>query len=139
MSIQKLSEAEKNFAISEIVEKGVVKPGDKFRKMLEVGRVCTFHTLFFGVGDCFLLGLLIAACIWLLLIQAGSQVIICMVFAVSPFAATLSHPTKTAWISPCCIRLADILSQSKVTSIPAEYNSNAVKRAPCKRGRVSSA
>ena len=44
MSIQKLSEAEKDFAISEIVEKGVVKPGDKFRKMLEVGRVCTFHT-----------------------------------------------------------------------------------------------
>ena len=56
MSMQKLSEAEKDFAISEIVEKGVVKPGDKFRKMLEVGSVCTFHTLFFGVGDCFLLG-----------------------------------------------------------------------------------
>lgn len=96
MSIQKLSEAEKDFTISKIVEKGVVKPGDKFRKMLEVRRACTFHTLFFGVGDCFLLGLLIAACIWLLLIQAGSQVIICMVFAVSPFEYIASY-LLTSW------------------------------------------
>ena len=96
MSIQKLSEAEKDFAINEIVEKGVVKPGDKFRKMLEVRRACTFHTLFFGVGDCFLLGLLIAACIWLLLMQAGSQVMICMVFAVSPFAYIASY-LLTSW------------------------------------------
>ncbi len=96
MSIQKLSEAEKDFAISEIVEKGVVKPGDKFKKMLEVRRACSFHTLFFGVGDCFLLGFLIAACIWLLLIQAGSQVIICMVFAVSPFAYIASY-LLTSW------------------------------------------
>ncbi len=96
MNIQKLSEAEKDSAISEIVEKGVIKPGDRFRKMLEVRRVCTFRTLFFGVGDCFLLGILIAACIWLLLIQAGSQVIICMVFAVSPFAYIASY-LLTSW------------------------------------------
>lgn len=73
---------EKDFAIREIVEKGVVKPGDQFGKVLEAGRICTLHTLFFGVGDCFLSDFLIAACIWLLLIQAGSQVMICMVFAV---------------------------------------------------------
>lgn len=96
MSIQKLSEAEKDFAISEIVEKGVIKPGDRFRKMLEAGRACTFRTLFFGVGDCFLLGILIAVCIWLLLIQADSQVIVCMVFAVSPFAYIASY-LLTAW------------------------------------------
>lgn len=96
MSIQKLSEAEKDLAISEIVEKGVIKPGDKFRKMLEVRRACTFHTLFFGVGDCFLLGLLIAVCIWLFLIPAGSQVIICMIFAVSPFAYIASY-LLTSW------------------------------------------
>lgn len=96
MSIQKLSEAEKDFAINEIVKKGVVKPGDKFRKIFEVRRACTFHTLFFGVGDCFLLGFLVAACIWLLLIQAGSQVIICMVFAVSPFAYIASY-LLTSW------------------------------------------
>ena len=96
MSIQKLSEAEKDFAISEIVEKGVVKPRDKFRKLFEVRRACTFHTLFFGVGDCFLLGFLIAASVWLLLIQAGSQVIICMVFAVSPFAYIVSY-LLTSW------------------------------------------
>lgn len=96
MSIQKLSEAEKDFAVREIVEKGLVRPGDKFRKVIEVRRVCTFHTLFFGVWDCFLLGILIAACIWLLLIQAGSQVIICMVFAVSPFAYITSY-LLTAW------------------------------------------
>ena len=96
MSIQKLSEAEKDAAIRKIVEKGVIKPGDKFGKMLEVRRACTFRTLFFGVGDCFCLGILIAACIWLLLIQEGSQVIICMVFAVSPFAYIASY-LLTSW------------------------------------------
>lgn len=96
MRTQKLSEAEKDFSISEIVKKGVVKPGDQWKKMFEVRRACTFHTLFFGVGDCFLLGLMVAACIWLLLIQAGSQVMVCMVFAVSPFAYIASC-LLTSW------------------------------------------
>lgn len=96
MNIQKLSETEKDLAISEIVKKGVIKPTDKYRKMLEMKRVCTFRTLFFGVGDCIFLGLLIAVCIWLFLIQAGSQVIVCMIFAVSPFAYIASY-LLTTW------------------------------------------
>lgn len=94
-NIQKLSETEKEFAISEIVEKGIMKPSDKFRKILEIKRVCTVHTLFFGVGDCLFLGLLAAACLWLFLIQAGSQVIVCMIFAVSPFAYIVSYLLAT--------------------------------------------
>ena len=94
--IQKLSEAELDFAISEIVKKGVIKPSDKFNKMLELRRACTLNTLFFGVSDCFLLGILMAACLWLLLIQAGSQVIICTVFAVSPFAYIAAY-FLTSW------------------------------------------
>lgn len=96
MNIQKLSEIEKNHAINEIVKKGIVKPSDKFRKMLEIKRVCTFRILFFGVGDCLFLGLLIAVCLWLFLIQAASQVIVCMIFAVSPFAYIASY-LLTTW------------------------------------------
>lgn len=95
-NIQKLSKAEKDLAIREIVEKGMITPGDRFRKMAEMRRACTFRTLFFGVGDCLFLGILIAACLWLLLIQAGSQVIVCMVFAVSPFAYITSY-LLTSW------------------------------------------
>jgi len=61
-----------------------------------------------------------------------------ILFAVSPLAATRSHPTNTAFTQPFFITIADILSQISVVSTPDSCNSNAVNRAPCKRGLVSS-
>lgn len=96
MNIQKLSEAEKELAVSEIVRKGVVTPGSRLKKIIEIKRICTFRTLFFGVGDCLFLGILTAACLWMLFIQAGMQVIVCMTFAISPFAYMASY-LLTVW------------------------------------------
>ncbi len=78
------------------MKRGLVRPNDKLEKILEIRRACTFRTLFFGVGDCLFLGFLLAACLWLLFIQAGSQVPVCMIVAVSPFAYMASY-VLTAW------------------------------------------
>lgn len=96
MNIQKLSEAEKDLAISEIIKKGVISPRDKLGKMLEMKHACTFRTLFFGVGDCLFIGLIAAVCLWLFVIQSGSQVMVCMIFAASPFAYIAAY-LLTAW------------------------------------------
>lgn len=96
MNIQKLSETEKDLAISEIIRRGVISPRDKLGKMLEVRRTCTFHTLFFGVGDCLFIGLIAAVCVWMFLIHSGSQVIVCMIFAASPIAYIAAY-LLTAW------------------------------------------
>ena len=86
MNIQRLSETEKDLAIQKIVKKGIITSGDRFRKIMDIKRVCTFRTLFFGVGDCLFIGLLIAVCLWMLLMQADPQVIIGIIFTISPFA-----------------------------------------------------
>ena len=96
MNIQRLSETERNLAIQKIVKKGIITPGDRFRKIMDIKRVCTFRTLFFGVGDCLFIGLLIAVCLWMLLMQADSQVIICIIFTISPFAY-ISLYALTTW------------------------------------------
>ena len=96
MNIQRLSENEKDIAIQKIINKGIITPGDRFRKIMDIKRVCTFRTMFFGVGDCLFIGLLIAVCLWMLLIQADSQVIICIIFAISPFAYISSY-VLTTW------------------------------------------
>ena len=96
MNIQKLSENEKDAAVREIVRKGVVTPMDKIRKIIHIRQMCTFHTLFFGVGDCLFLGLLIAFSLWLFLIRADSKVIVGLIFAVSPFAYIASY-LLTTW------------------------------------------
>jgi len=59
--------------------------------------------------------------------------------AASPFEAILSAPAKIPSIFPCFIRVAAILSQIKVVSIFALFNSHAVSLAPCKSGLVSQA
>ena len=96
MNIQRLSETEKDHAIRKIVKKGIITPGDRFRKIMDIKRVCTFRTLFFGVGDCLFIGLLIAVCLWMLLMQADPQVIICIIFTISPFAY-ISLYALTTW------------------------------------------
>ena len=62
-----------------------------------------------------------------------------ILFATSPLAATRSQPTKTASIQPFFMTVDAMLSQMRVTSMPAALSSYAVRRAPCRRGRVSSA
>lgn len=95
-NIHKLSGNEKDITINEIVKNGIIKPSDKLRKMLDVKHICTFRTIFFGVGDCLFLGLLAAVCLWFFLIQADSQVMVCLIFAFSPFAYMVSY-LLTAW------------------------------------------
>lgn len=96
MSIQKLSEIEKDSAVRQIVQNGVVSPMDKIRKIIHIWQMCTFRTLFFGVGDCLFFGLLIAASLWLILLRADSKVIVCLIFSVSPFAYIASY-LLTTW------------------------------------------
>ena len=96
MNIQRLSESERDIAIQKIIKKGIITPGDRFRKIMDIKRVCTFHTLFFGVGDCVFIGLLIAVCLWMLLMQADPQVVICIIFTISPFAY-ISLYALTTW------------------------------------------
>ena len=59
--------------------------------------------------------------------------------AASPLAATRSQPTRQACTQPFFITMEAILSQISVTSTPARCSSKAVRRAPCSKGRVSSA
>ncbi|MCM1044670.1 MAG: hypothetical protein NC417_04085 [Candidatus Gastranaerophilales bacterium] len=95
-NIRRLSEAEKGLAVREIVRKGLVKPRDQFRKLFAIKRICTFRTVLFGAGDCLFLGILAAVCLWFFLTRVDSQVIVCMVFAVSPFAYIVSD-LLTTW------------------------------------------
>lgn len=96
MNIQRLSETERDLAIQKIIKKGIITPGDRLRKIMDIKRVCTFRTLFFGMGDCLFIGLLIAVCLWMLLMQADPQVIICIIFTISPFAY-ISLYALTTW------------------------------------------
>ena len=56
----------------------------------------------------------------------------------SPLRAMRSVPTMMRSILPAAIRLAAALSQMRVRSMPAAPSSQAVRRAPWNRGRVSS-
>ena len=60
-------------------------------------------------------------------------------WATSPLAAMRSAPTTTACSLPWRIRLAAMLSQITVVGILSCSSSHAVRRAPCRNGRVSSA
>ena len=62
-----------------------------------------------------------------------------ILLAVSPLAAMRSAPTTTAWMRPLDIRCADMLSHRTVVGMLSFISSHAVRRAPCKNGRVSSA
>src|SRR5665648_1304496 len=62
-----------------------------------------------------------------------------ILFAVSPFAAIRSAPTITRSTLPCCIKYPAILSAINVTGIFSRRSSREVRRAPCNKGRVSSA
>lgn len=96
MNTWKLSDIEKEKAIQDIVQHGVVSPADRIKELLNVSKACPFRVLFFGVGDCLFLGVLITVCVGLFLLQFNMQTILCSVFALSPFAYIISF-FLTTW------------------------------------------
>lgn len=96
MNTWKPSEIEKESAIQNIVRHGIVSPADRIKGLLDASRACPFGILFFGVGDCLFLGVLIMVCLWLFLLQFNTQMILCSVFALSPFAY-ISSFFLTTW------------------------------------------
>lgn len=92
----KLSTTEKDLAIRKIVQQGVVTPWDRLRKIFNMNSVCSLQILFFGVGDCLFLSILIAACLWMFIIQLDSRIIVCMIFGISPFAYIALY-ALTSW------------------------------------------
>ena len=62
-----------------------------------------------------------------------------ILLATSPFAAIRSAPTTTQEISPRAMSQPAMPSVSTVTGMPSRCSSQAVSRAPWKKGRVSSA
>lgn len=86
MNTWKLSEIEKEKAIQRIVRQGIVSPADRIREIVTASKACSFRTLFFGVGDCLFLGMLITLCLWSFLLRFTIKTILCSVFALSPFA-----------------------------------------------------
>lgn len=95
-NIEKLSTTEKELAIKKIVQQGVVTPWDRIRNVLNMNNVCSLKFLFWGIGDCLFFSVLIAACLWMFLIQLDSKVIVCMIFSVSPFAYIFLY-ALTSW------------------------------------------
>lgn len=109
----KLSETQKEAAIQNIVKQGVISPSDRIRKLINVALKCPFRILFFGVGDCLFIGVLITACLWLFLMQLDTQVILCCVFALSPFAYIISF-LLTSW-KEYALQLYEIRSSCRYT------------------------
>ncbi len=109
----KLSETQREAAIQDIVRQGVISPADRIMKLLNVALKCPFRILFFGVGDCLFLGVLITACLWLFLMQLDTKVILCCVFALSPFVYIISF-LLTSW-KEYALQLYEIRSSCRYT------------------------
>lgn len=91
-----LSEAEKNHAIKEIIDKGVVSPQDKARKLLATFRFCIPKYVFFDMGDCIFLGMLAAFIGWVMLWSVNENFLCCALLCASPFAYMATY-LLTAW------------------------------------------
>ena len=91
-----LSEAEKNHAIKEIIDKGVVSPQDKARKLLATFRFCIPKYVFFDMGDCIFLGMLAAFIGWVMLWRVNENFLCCALLCASPFAYMATY-LLTAW------------------------------------------
>ena len=107
------SETQRETAIQNIVKQGVISPADKIRKLINVALECPFRVMFFGIGDCLFLGVLITTCLWLFLMQLDTKVILCCVFALSPFAYIISF-LLTSW-KEYALQLYEIRSSCRYT------------------------
>ena len=85
MNMKELSKAEKDKAIAEILDKGLGSPACRLKKIWEFLRFCNLKWIFFDMGDCIFLGLLIAFTGWVILLQADEKFICCVLFGISPF------------------------------------------------------
>lgn len=86
MNIEMLSEDKKNLAIQEIIDKGIVSPHDRLRKLAGAFRFCIPKYLFFDMGDCIFIGLLAAFIGWVLLWRVNDNFLCCSLLVASPFA-----------------------------------------------------
>lgn len=96
MITEMLSETEKEIAIKEIIEKGVVSPQDKARKLLSIFRLGAPEYIFFDMGDCIFLGLLAAFIGWIILWRINPNFLCCSLLCASPFAYMATY-LFTAW------------------------------------------
>ena len=85
MNMKELSKAEKDKAIAEILDKGLVSPVCRLKKIWVFLGFCSPKWIFFDMGDCIFLGLLIAFTGWIILLQADEKFICCVLFGISPF------------------------------------------------------
>ncbi len=96
MNTWKLSEEEKENAIRSIIKQGIVTPKSRIKGIIDICKSCTFSVLFFGIGDCVFLSILITLCLWLFFLEAGKKTILCTVFTLSPFVYLMSF-SLTTW------------------------------------------
>lgn len=96
MNIKELSEAEKNKAIAEILDKGLVSPVCRLKTVWNFFRFCSLKWIFFDMGDCIFLGLLIAFTGWIILLQTDEKFIFCVLFGISPFVYMATY-LLTSW------------------------------------------
>ena len=86
MNIEMLSEDKKDLAIQQIIEKGIVSPHDRLKKLTTAFRFCIPKYLFFDMGDCIFIGLLAAFIGWVVLWRVNDNFLCCSLLAASPFA-----------------------------------------------------
>lgn len=96
MNIRELSKADKNKAITEILDKGLVSPVYRLKKVWDFFCVCSPKWIFFDMGDCIFLGLLIAFTGWIILLQTDEKFICCVLFGISPFVYMATY-LLTSW------------------------------------------
>ena len=86
MNTEMLSEDKKDLAIQEIIEKGLISPHDRFKKLKAAFRFCIPKYLFFDMGDCVFIGLLAAFTGWVVLWRVNENFLCCSLLFASPFA-----------------------------------------------------
>ena len=86
MNTKMLSEDKKNLAIQEIIEKGLISPHERFKKLKAAFRFCIPKYLFFDMGDCIFIGLLAAFTGWVVLWRINENFLCCSLLFASPFA-----------------------------------------------------
>lgn len=91
VNMKELSKAEKDKAIAEILDKGLTSPIYRLKKIWKFFSFCNPKWIFFDMGDCIFLGLLIAFTGWIILLQADEKFICCVLFGISPFVYIASY------------------------------------------------
>lgn len=86
------TESEKQAAITQIVEKGYKNRKTMFTLFIEMKETFGLRTLFFGVGDCIYLAVIIMFIVYVFLFAVGKTVLFTCIFTASPLLYL------TAWL-----------------------------------------